>query len=83
MVQQSLFFPLLFLSGMMLPLDMGPSSMQTVGRLNPLTPVVETMRTLFAGDVLAPIVLRGWIAAAAIAVIGVSLGTRGMRRSNT
>lgn len=83
MVQQSLLFPLLFLSGMMLPLDMGPSWMQAVGRLNPLTPVVEAMRTLFAGDVLAPVVLRGWIAAAAIAVIGVALGTRGMRHSNT
>jgi ABC-2 type transport system permease protein len=45
--------------------------------------ITEAMRTLFAGDVLAPVVLRGWIAAAAIAVIGVALGTRGMRHSNT
>jgi ABC-2 type transport system permease protein len=83
MVQQSLLFPLLFLSGMMLPLDMGPSWMQTVGGLNPLTPVVEAMRALFSGRVAEAVVVQGWIAAMLIAVIGVVLGTRGMRHSNT
>jgi ABC-2 type transport system permease protein len=83
MVQQSVLFPLLFLSGMMLPLDMGPGWMQTAGRLNPLTPIVEAMRALFAGRVADAVVLRGWIVAVAIAVIGVAFGTRGMRHSNT
>lgn len=82
MVQQSVLFPLLFLSGMMLPLDMGPAWMQTAGRLNPLTPIVEAMRALFAGRVADAVVLHGWIAAVVLAIIGVALGTQGMRRSN-
>jgi ABC-2 type transport system permease protein len=57
--------------------------MQTAGRLNPLTPIVEAMRALFAGRVADAVVLRGWIVAVAIAVIGVAFGTRGMRHSNT
>ncbi|MEK8227184.1 hypothetical protein NKG05_15540 [Oerskovia sp. M15] len=34
-VQQSLLFPLLILSGMMLPLEAGPSWMQTASKFNP------------------------------------------------
>lgn len=83
MVQQSVLFPLLFLSGMMLPLDMGPGWMQAAGRLNPLTPIVEAMRALFAGRVADAVVMRGWLVAVVIAFIGVALGTRGMRHSNT
>ena len=40
-VQQTLIFPLLILSGMMLPLESGPAWMQTAATVNPLTYVVE------------------------------------------
>ena len=40
-VQQSLLFPLLILSGMMLPLEAGPRWMQVLGAFNPLTYIVE------------------------------------------
>ncbi len=83
MVQSTLLYPLLFLSGLMLPLEMGPAWMQVAGRLNPLTYVVEAMRSLFAGDVLAPVVLAGLASAAAIAALGLALGTRALRSALT
>ena len=49
-VQQTLLFPLLILSGMMLPLETGPEWMQVLSKLNPLTYMVEAERVLFTGQ---------------------------------
>src|SRR6187200_2011621 len=48
-VQQSLLFPLLILSGMMLPLEAGPRWIQVLGAFNPLTYIVNAERALFSG----------------------------------
>jgi ABC-2 type transport system permease protein len=48
-VQQSLLFPLLILSGMMLPLEAGPRWIQVLGLFNPLTYIVDAERALFSG----------------------------------
>ena len=53
-VQQSLLFPLLILSGMMLPLEAGPQWIQVLGRFNPLTYIVDAERALFSGIVDRP-----------------------------
>lgn len=81
MVQSSIIFPLLFLSGLMLPLEMGPGWMQTIGRLNPLTYVVEAQRALFAGRLGDAVVLQGSFSVLALAVVGLALGTRAMHRA--
>ncbi|MQA86191.1 MAG: ABC transporter permease [Streptosporangiales bacterium] len=78
---QTLLFPLLILSGMLLPLDMGPAWMRAVGQVNPLTYVVEGERALFAGDFGGSAVLYGAMAAFAMAVVGLVVGTRTMRRA--
>jgi ABC-2 type transport system ATP-binding protein len=80
-VQQTLLFPLVILSGMLLPLDMGPAWMQAAGRLNPLTAIVGAERALFSGNVVSASVLEGAVAAVMVAVTGLALGTRAMRRS--
>lgn len=80
-VQQTLLFPLLILSGTMLPLESGPSWMQLLHRINPLTYVVEAERALFAGDFSHPSVPIGALATLAVAVVGLAVGTRAMRRS--
>ena len=80
-VQQTLIFPLLILSGMLLPLEMGPSWMQLVSQANPLTHVVDAERALFAGDFSHPSVPLGALTAIAVAVLGLVVGTRAMRRS--
>lgn len=81
-VQQSALFPLLFLSGMLLPLDNGPAWLQTLSRLNPLTYLVEAERALFAGDIAQPSVLLGTVAVIVLAVVGLAVGVRAMRRAS-
>ncbi len=80
-VQQSLLFPLLILSGMMLPLEAGPAWMRTAALFNPLTYVVDAERALFNGDLGASAVWQGALAAVVLAVLGLVVGIRMMRRS--
>ncbi|MFG1941388.1 ABC transporter permease [Nonomuraea sp. NPDC048826] len=79
-VSQMLLFPLLLLSGVLLPLDTGPGWLRVAGGLNPVTHIVHAERALFSGQVLSLPVLYGSVAAAAVAAIGLFLGTRAMRR---
>ena len=63
-VQQALLYPLMILSGMLLPLATGPSWMRAAAHANPLTYVVDAERALFAGDVTSTV---GWgVLAAAV-----------------
>lgn len=79
-VQQTLIFPLLLLAGMMLPIDNGPQWLQTMSRFNPLTYVVDAERALFNGTIASGTVLAGLLAAVAVGVLGLAVGTRAMRR---
>ncbi len=75
-VQQTLLFPLLILSGMMLPLETGPAWMQVASKLNPLTYIVDAERVLFAGGFADMTVLYGAVAAAVTCGIGLWTGVR-------
>ena len=81
-VQQSLIFPLLILSGMLLPLDDGPAWMRAVASVNPVNWVVQAERALFAGDLGDATVLWGWVSALAVAATGLVVGVRAIRRSS-
>lgn len=80
-VHQTLLFPLMILSGMLLPLDDGPGWMRVLAQFNPLTHVVEAERNLFAGQLATPSVAFGFLAAIATAVLGFVLGLRALRAS--
>lgn len=79
-VQQSLIFPLLILSGMMLPLEVGPGWMQTAARFNPLTYIVDAERALLGGSFTEAAVLWGVITAVLTCVVGLLVGIRATRR---
>lgn len=81
-VQQTLIFPLLILSGMLLPLDDGPGWMRAVAAVNPVNWVVQAERALLSGDFASVTVAWGWISAVAVAIVGLVVGVRAMRRSN-
>lgn len=81
MVHQTLLFPLMILSGMLLPLDEGPDWMQVAAAVNPLSYVVDAERALLAGDFADPSILGGTIAAAVTCAVGLVLGVRAMRRA--
>jgi ABC-2 type transport system permease protein len=80
-VQQTLIFPLLLLSGMLLPLDDAPGWLQALSKINPLTHIVDAERALFAGDVSDPVVLWGALSAAGLALVGLTVGIRAMQRA--
>ncbi|NJP98076.1 ABC transporter permease [Nonomuraea sp. FMUSA5-5] len=79
-VSQSIMFPLLLLSGVLLPLETAPGWLRALGQVNPVTYIVDAQRALFAGDLANPSVLYGTAAACAVAAIGLYLGNRAMRR---
>jgi ABC-2 type transport system permease protein len=80
-VQQSLLFPLLILSGMMLPLETGPGWMQVVSKFNPLTYIVDAERVLFAGTVASMTVVWGLVAAVLTAAAGLWVGISSIRKA--
>jgi len=80
-VQQTLIFPLMLLSGMLLPLETGPAWMQVAALFNPLTYVVDAERALFAGQLASSTVAMGWAAALVTAAVGLTVGIRAMVRS--
>lgn len=80
-VQQTLLFPLLLLSGMLLPIEDGPRWLQWLAAANPLTHLVDAERALAAGDVLSGDVGRGVVATAAVLVVGLWTGVRGILRA--
>lgn len=83
-VQQMIFFPLLLLSGVLLPITQAsaPTWLFVLSRVNPATYVVEAERALFEGRFAEASVVYGVLAAAAVAAAGVVAGIRGMRRAS-
>ena len=82
-VQQSLLFPLLILSGMMLPIESGPGWMQVLARFNPLTYIVDAERALFFGSFGGTDILAGVVAAVLTCAAGLAVGVRQVHRSTT
>ena len=62
-VQQTLIFPLMILSGMLLPLETGPEWMQLVAKFNPLAYIVDAERALFGGQIATSAAMWGAVAA--------------------
>ena len=81
-VQQTLIFPLMILSGLLLPLDVAPGWMRAVAAVNPLNWVAQGARALVSGDLGNIVVLWGWVAALALAAVGLWAGVRAIRKSN-
>lgn len=80
-VQQSVIFPLMILSGMLLPIEQGPEWMQVAAAINPISHVVTATRALFAGDLASSAVMGGFAAALALAAVGLWVGVSAIRRS--
>ena len=80
-VQQTLLYPLLLLSGMLLPLEGGPGWMQALSKANPLTHVVDAERALFDGRLGEAAVLWGALSAVAVCALGLWVGIKAVNRA--
>lgn len=72
----SVFFPMVFVSGAMIPREITSESMRAVGDLTPMAPVVETIRDAWAGNALSPLTLS---IMAAIALVAGGAAVRAFR----
>src|SRR5579875_500482 len=58
---QTLLAPIMFLSGIMLPLTLAPPLLQTIGLINPFAYVVEAARHLFLGNLTDVSIVQGFV----------------------
>lgn len=79
-VQQTLLFPLMILSGIMLPIEAGPGWMKVASLFNPLTYLVNAERELFAGRIGTD-TMWGLVAAVVTAAVGLAVGIRTISRN--
>jgi ABC-2 type transport system permease protein len=82
MVTHSISLPLMLLGGVLLPMELAPRWLYLASRFNPLTYLVEAERVLFAGQVLSVAVLRGVLVAGLVALVGLTIGTRTIRKAS-
>ncbi|MEE2053861.1 ABC transporter permease [Nocardiopsis umidischolae] len=78
-VLQTVIMPLMLLSGVLLPMELAPSWLYGLSRINPVAYVVDAERALFAGDWGLSVGI-GWAVAVALAVAALGFGSRAMRR---
>lgn len=72
--------PLLLLSGVLLPMSLAPPWLDALSRANPLRWIVEAERAAFRGEVTAPDVFHGLLAALVVAAGATIAGTRAFSR---
>jgi ABC-2 type transport system permease protein len=77
-IQQTVLFPVLILSGMLLATDSGPGWLRALAAADPLKYIVDAERALFSGDLTLD-ALYGALAALLTAAVGLAVGTRAMR----
>lgn len=77
----SIAMPVLLLSGILLPMSLGPQWLQTVSDFMPTKHIVDAIRAVFVGDFGEP-ALWGSIWAVAIFAVFMWLGTRTFRKEN-
>lgn len=73
--------PVLLLSGILLPLTLAPEWMRTVAEFNPFAHAVSAARSLFAGNVGDPAVLRGFAVLIPLTLLALWWASRSYRRS--
>jgi ABC-2 type transport system permease protein len=78
----SVAVPLLLLSGILLPMSLAPRWLYLLSRINPFSHVVDGARAAVRGDFGSSSLAVGFVAALALAVAGVAVGTRTFHRES-
>ncbi|WP_329194418.1 ABC transporter permease [Streptomyces sp. NBC_01435] len=73
--------PAMLLSGLMLPMTLGPGWLDVVSRLTPLRYLVDAVRDAYVGAYATAHMLYGTLVAVAFAVVAVAVGSRAFCRA--
>ena len=74
--------PLMLLSGIMLPMTLGPGWLQGIARATPFRYIIDAMRSAFAGQYLTVIMLEGVLVAIGLAALCLWIAGRAFIREN-
>ena len=78
----SVVVPLLLLSGVMLPLNLGPGWLQGIARVSPFRYIIDAMRQFYLGQYWNTLVIEGVCVAIGVAIVCMWLGSRVFVREN-
>jgi len=78
----SIVVPLILLSGIMLPLTLGPGWLQGIARISPFRYIIDAMRSAFAGHYATTVMLEGVLVAVGLAAVCLWLGSPVFVREN-
>lgn len=79
-ITNTIFLPIMLLSGIMLPISLAPQWLKTAAHFNPFYYAVEASRSLFLGDFKNPIIGQGIITMAILSIITTWLAVRSLRK---
>lgn len=74
--------PVVLLSGILLPMSLGPAWLYNLSRVNPFSYIVDAERAAFLGDFASRPILIGGVVMLALVVLTVWWGTRTFQREN-
>ncbi len=74
--------PLMLLSGIMLPMTLGPHWLRAVAKVTPFGYIIDAMRGAFAGHYLTTIMLEGVCVSVGLAIICLWLASRAFIKEN-
>ena len=74
--------PLMLLSGIMLPMTLGPGWLQGIARATPFRYIIDAMRGAFAGHYLTTVMLEGLLVAVGLAAACLWIAGRAFIREN-
>ncbi|MFN0284417.1 MAG: ABC transporter permease [Kineosporiaceae bacterium] len=74
--------PVLLLSGILLPMTLGPTWLETASDFMPVRHIVDAVRSSFAGEVVGSGLLWGTLWSAALLVVALWWGTSTFRKEN-
>ncbi|GAA3220617.1 ABC transporter permease [Pseudonocardia petroleophila] len=81
-IVQSVFLPLLLLSGILLPMTIAPAWLFALSRANPFVYVVDATRAVFVGDLFTATALVGIVVAVVLAAAALFWGVRTFQRES-
>lgn len=81
-VLNSVSVPLMLLSGILLPMSVGPTWLQNIAKVNPFSHTVDAARALFRGDFATSDVYLGTAITVALALALMYLGARSFAQEN-
>ena len=74
--------PVLLLSGILLPMTLGPRWLQRIAAVNPFSHIVDAARVAFSDRLGDSSLVIGLVCAAALAVVGLAVATRTFQRES-